>query len=173
MDEISLPVVIHMYTIIPFLLGIPILILKKGTLVHKTMGRIWASFMMFTAIVSFWIRTDGEFGWIHILSVVALVSVASAVLFVRRGNVRAHMTSMIGAYIGSGVGRVLRRYHPGSGYAYDPPWRINAGVGQGRVVIAFQFCSTRSTCHVSPKSLLWMRNTAPPLNAFDCTEYDM
>ncbi len=56
--------------------------------------------MLATALSSFWIRSDGQFSWIHILSAWTLVALACAVYFIRRGNVAAHKGFMIGTFLG-------------------------------------------------------------------------
>ncbi|HWA38616.1 MAG TPA: DUF2306 domain-containing protein [Burkholderiales bacterium] len=90
-------------------LGPALLFLRKGTPLHKGLGRAWAALMLLTAISSFWILKNGQFSWIHILSVVVLANLACAVYFIRRGHVRAHMKFMVGNYLGlvaAGVGAV-------------------------------------------------------------------
>jgi uncharacterized membrane protein len=90
-------------------LGPVILFLRKGTPLHKGLGRAWAALMLVTAVSSFWILKDGRFSWIHILSVVVLANLACAFYFIRRGNVRAHMKFMVGNYLGllaAGIGAV-------------------------------------------------------------------
>lgn len=89
------------------LLGAAVLFLQKGTALHKACGRAWAALMLGTAISSFWITRNGSFSWIHLLSVWVLVSLSLAVLFIRRGNVRAHRGFMVGTYLGlagAGIG---------------------------------------------------------------------
>lgn len=54
----NLPVTIHLVAAVPALaLGVPILVLKKGTPRHKVLGRTWAALTLVTAVSSFWIRT--------------------------------------------------------------------------------------------------------------------
>jgi uncharacterized membrane protein len=90
-------------------LGPAIFFLRKGTALHKALGRVWAALMGVTALSSFWILKDGSFSWIHLLSIFVLANLACAIYFVRRGNARAHVKFMIGTYIGlvaAGVGAV-------------------------------------------------------------------
>jgi len=90
-------------------LGPAVFLLRKGTALHKALGRGWAALMAIAAVSSFWILKDGSFSWIHLLSVFVLVNLLCAVYFVRRGNRRAHMKFMIGTYAGlvaAGVGAV-------------------------------------------------------------------
>ncbi len=83
-------------------LGAAVLALPKGTARHKAMGRVWAVLMLAVAIGSFWIRElmGGSFSPIHLLSVVTLVSLAVAILAIRRGRVRTHKFAMIGGFAG-------------------------------------------------------------------------
>jgi uncharacterized membrane protein len=92
--------------LLTFLLGIAVLLRRKGTASHKRLGRSWVVLMLIVAISSFWIRRDG-FSWIHLLSIWTLISLACAVWFIRRGNVRAHQGFMIGTFLGlagAGIG---------------------------------------------------------------------
>ena len=84
-------------------LGIAVLFLRKGTAAHKVLGRSWGALMLVVAISSFWITRDGAFSWIHLLSIWVLVSLACAVYFIRRGNVRAHRNFMLGTVAGLAV----------------------------------------------------------------------
>lgn len=85
------------------LLGALVLARRKGTRSHKRLGRLWVVFMLVVAFSSFWIlelRRGAGFSMIHLLSVWTLVSLALALWFIRRGNVRAHKGFMIGTYLG-------------------------------------------------------------------------
>ena len=85
--------------IVSLLVGGAVLLRQKGTASHKLLGRSWVALMLIVAISSFWIRRDG-FSWIHLLSIWTLISLACAVWFIRRGNVRAHKGFMIGVFLG-------------------------------------------------------------------------
>lgn len=75
----------------------------RGDLQHRVLGRVWALLMMWTALSSFWIRelNAGRVSLIHVLSVVTVVSLTVGVWAIRRGDVRTHVGSMRGAWIGS------------------------------------------------------------------------
>jgi uncharacterized membrane protein len=81
-------------------LGAAVLFLRKGTTLHRALGGLWVALMLATALSSFGITRGGAFSWIHLLSVWTLVSLASAVYFIRRGNVQAHRGFMVGTYLG-------------------------------------------------------------------------
>lgn len=87
-------------------IGTAVLVRRKGTASHKLLGRTWVIVILVAAISSFWIRRDG-FSWIHLLSLWTLISLACAVWFIRRGNVRAHRGFMVGTFLGlagAGIG---------------------------------------------------------------------
>jgi uncharacterized membrane protein len=84
-------------------IGLAVLLRQKGTRSHKFLGRLWVAAMVGVAVCSFWIfeiRRGAGPSWIHILSVWTLVSLALAVWFIRRGNVRAHKAFMVGTFLG-------------------------------------------------------------------------
>src|SRR3954466_16219503 len=85
------------------LLGAAVLLRPKGTVSHKLLGRIWVAAMVGVAVSSFWIfeiRRGAGPSWIHLLSIWTLISLALAVWFIRRGNVRAHKAFMVGTFLG-------------------------------------------------------------------------
>ena len=76
---------------------------QRGDARHRLLGRTWAVLLLWTAITSFWIRdiNDGAFSWLHVLSVVTLVTVTLGVVNAVRGNVPAHRGNMVGSWLGS------------------------------------------------------------------------
>jgi uncharacterized membrane protein len=89
--------------VLSLLVGGLVLARRKGTAQHRLLGRAWVLLMAIVAMSSFWIldiRNGEGFSVIHLLSVWTLVSLALAVWFIRRGNVRAHRGFMIGTYLG-------------------------------------------------------------------------
>jgi uncharacterized membrane protein len=102
MNQLFTPVMmIHLVTAVgALLIGGITLAMKKGTRMHRLGGRIWVSLMVVTALVSFGIKTNGHFSWIHLLSVSTLVAVTMAIAAVLRGNLKAHRRGMTLTYIG-------------------------------------------------------------------------
>lgn len=103
----SLPVMIHLATVVPaLLLGPVVLWRRKGDATHRLLGRIWATLMLVTAIASAFIRTPGAgiagtgFSLIHIFTVWTLINVPLAVLAARRGQIARHRGMMTGLYAG-------------------------------------------------------------------------
>ena len=101
-DDTPWALIIHVGTVIPaLLLGGPVLLMKKGTRLHKALGRIWAMLMMTTAISSFWLQgLVGSIGPIHVFSVITLISIPRAIWAIRKGDVRTHQQAMTGPFIG-------------------------------------------------------------------------
>jgi uncharacterized membrane protein len=97
-------VAIHLAAaILSLIVGALVLARTKGTRSHKMFGRLWVGLMLAVALSSFWIleiRDGAGFSVIHLLSAWTLVSLALAVYFIRRGNVRAHKGFMIGTFLG-------------------------------------------------------------------------
>jgi uncharacterized membrane protein len=97
-------IVLHVtFALAALALGSVVLVRRKGTASHKMLGRVWASLMAAVALSSFWIfeiRQGAGPSIIHLLSVWTLISLACAIYFVRRGNVRAHRGFMIGTFLG-------------------------------------------------------------------------
>ncbi len=89
-------------TILALALGIFMLIRRKGTVSHRTLGWIWVVLMLTAAVSSFWITgITGSFSPIHALSLLVLVLVPLAVLAIRRGKVARHRMAMIGLFFGA------------------------------------------------------------------------
>jgi len=97
----SLPLIVHLGTVLPALpLGAYILLQRKGGLLHRLLGRVWAGLMTTTAISSFWLQDNGGLSFIHIFSVATLISIPLAVFWIRRGDVERHRRAMASVYIG-------------------------------------------------------------------------
>ena len=105
MKEIAL--IGHLLTVLPaFVIGTYVLFTRKGSRRHRLLGKIYLVLMFVTAIFSLFIPAfDGpqfllHFGFIHLLSVLALYTVPAAYFAARNGNVRVHQGKMIGLYVG-------------------------------------------------------------------------
>lgn len=98
---------IHLASVVPcFLIGAWLLARRKGTTVHRRLGRVYVVLILFTAIVTLPMPAEvgprllDHFGYIHLFSVLVLVSVPAAIYSIRRGNVVAHRRNMVGVYVG-------------------------------------------------------------------------
>jgi len=93
---------IHLFTAVAALvLGALVFLGRKGTLLHRVSGRTWAGLMLVTAVSTFWIKSNGSYSWIHLLSIVTLVLLAAVVYAAIKGNIRRHRAGVIGLYSGS------------------------------------------------------------------------
>ncbi len=81
-------------------LGAVMFVRPKGTYGYRVLGRIWVACLGATALGSFWIKRDGNFSWIHLLSLWTLFGLAMAVREIRRANVPRHRAWMVGLYVG-------------------------------------------------------------------------
>ena len=98
---------VHLATVVPcFLIGAWLLARRKGTPLHMRLGRVYAGLILVTAVVALVMPAEvgprilDHFGFIHLFSVLVLVSVPLAVYSIRRGNVAGHRNHMVGVYIG-------------------------------------------------------------------------
>jgi uncharacterized membrane protein len=85
------------------LVGTAVLVLRKGTASHKLLGRSWVGLMLVATLSSFFLwelRRGAGPSLVHLLSIATLASLACAIYFIRRGNVRRHRGFMIGTFAG-------------------------------------------------------------------------
>ena len=105
LDAASLAVQLHAWAAMAaFLLGLAVLFRRKGTPLHKAMGRTWVALMLAVSLSSFWIHELNQFmgfSWIHLLSVLVLYSMTTAIFAIRRGDVRAHRIGMLSTFAGA------------------------------------------------------------------------
>ena len=97
---------IHAFSAIAaFLLGGFVLWRRKGTRLHKALGRVWVVLMLVVATSSLFIneiRLIGPFSPIHIFSLMVYLGIGQALWAIRvQRNVAAHRANMQGVYIGS------------------------------------------------------------------------
>jgi len=98
---------LHLATVIPaFFIGALQLLRRKGTPIHKLLGKIYMILMLATGLITLAMPAQvgpqflNHFGFIHIFSFLALLSVPTAYFAARRGNIRAHRYAMISLYVG-------------------------------------------------------------------------
>lgn len=98
----------HLITVVPCVfLGAYVLLAKKGTSVHRFLGKIYMILMLITALITLFMpalvgpQFLGHFGWIHLFSFLTIYTVPTAYTAIRKGNVRAHKRKMVLLYIGA------------------------------------------------------------------------
>ena len=93
---------IHVFAAVSALvLGATIFLARKGTLLHKVSGRVWAGLMLVTAISTVWIKGNGSYSWIHLLSIGTVVILAGVVYAAINRHIQRHRQGVIGLYAGS------------------------------------------------------------------------
>jgi uncharacterized membrane protein len=98
---------LHLATVVPaFAIGAFQLLRRKGTPIHKLLGKIYMLLMLATGFVTLAMpaqvgpRFLGHFGFIHLFSFLALFNVPAAYIAARRGNISLHRFNMISLYVG-------------------------------------------------------------------------
>ncbi len=83
-------------------LGMTNLVLAKGGLRHRIFGWCWMAVMLGVTLSSFAIRelNDGDFSWIHGLTIWTLCSMFIAIYAIRKGRIRTHAGFMTGTMMG-------------------------------------------------------------------------
>ena len=88
-----------------FFIGAVVLWRRKGTRLHKILGRLWVGLMLVVATSALFINETpliGPFGPIHILVIVTYVGIGQGLWFVLvRRNVVAHRMAMQSVYVGA------------------------------------------------------------------------
>ncbi len=72
--------------------------LPKGTLVHRMVGYAWIALMLFVAISGFFIhslRIWGPFSPIHLLSILTIFTLGTALYYARAGKIKSHKRAMV------------------------------------------------------------------------------
>jgi uncharacterized membrane protein len=96
-----------------FFIGLIMFARRKGDQKHRWIGRSWALLLTLTAVSSFFIKTSGQFSWIHLVSVGTLFFLIRAVFDARNGLIERHKSTMISLYFGSLVIAGLFTFMPG------------------------------------------------------------
>lgn len=97
------PLVIQIHVaaaMLALLAGCVVLVLRKGTMLHRRIGWVFATAIGITAATSVFIMRNGYFSAIHLLTLLSAVSLPYAIVMRRRGNIRAHQQTMIGLFAG-------------------------------------------------------------------------
>ncbi|MEQ8423985.1 MAG: DUF2306 domain-containing protein [Cyclobacteriaceae bacterium] len=99
---------VHLATVVPcFVLGTILMLMVKGTSIHKRLGRVYMILMLVTAIITLFMSAEvgprlfNHFGWIHTFSFLTIYTVPLAYLAIKRGDIRSHKRKMILLYFGA------------------------------------------------------------------------
>lgn len=90
------------------LLGLVLLLRRKGTLDHRLLGWTWVGLMGSTALSTLFIRdfrAPNLFGYtpIHLFTLTVALMLPLSIRYAQRGRVAAHRKTMHGLYIGACV----------------------------------------------------------------------
>lgn len=96
----KLPVIIHVAAVLPTIpLGGWLLLAKKGTTLHKQLGKLWLVLMLITATSAIFIQTTGGFSWIHLFVPMTFHAAWKVVATARRGDIQAHKRHLVFTYM--------------------------------------------------------------------------
>jgi uncharacterized membrane protein len=97
-----LPLWIHVVSALSALvLGAALLSRRiKGDRAHRIAGWTWVVLMLAVAISSLWIPKFMKLSWIHVFTLITLVSLPLGVYRARTHQVKAHRGTMIGVFTG-------------------------------------------------------------------------
>ncbi len=98
----------HLVTVVPCIfLGALLLYKIKGTSLHRFLGKIYMALMFFTAVVSLFLQAQvgpqflQHFGYIHLFSLLTLWTVPTAIMAIKKGDIKAHKRKMWLLYVGA------------------------------------------------------------------------
>ena len=99
---------LHLGSLVPaFVIGTYLLLNRKGTPVHRFLGKIYMGLMLFTAFITLFMEALvgpkflNHFGFLHLLSLFVLYTVSTAFRAIRAGNIELHKRKMVGLYVGA------------------------------------------------------------------------
>lgn len=96
----KLPVILHVAAVLPAIpLGGWLLLARKGTALHKQLGKVWLVLMLITATTAIFIQTNGTFSWIHLFVPLTFHAAWKVVATARAGNIRAHKNHLVRTYL--------------------------------------------------------------------------
>jgi uncharacterized membrane protein len=105
LSSLSPVVIMHItFALGALAVGPAALLARKGTRLHRASGYAWVTLMLGTALSAFFIRRHtglnfAGFTPIHLLIVVAIGGLASAMWHIAHRNIQAHRRAMWGTYV--------------------------------------------------------------------------
>ena len=96
----KLPIIIHVAAVLPTIpLGGWLLLAKKGTPMHKQLGKVWLVLMLLTATTAIFIQTSGSFSWIHLFVPLTFHAAWKVMSTARKGDIKAHKAHLVHTYL--------------------------------------------------------------------------
>ena len=98
----DLAIIIHVATVLPAIpLGGYLLLSRKGSKLHKRLGKVWVALMLTTASAAIFIQTSGSFSFIHIFVPMTYIASYRIIATARRGDMKGHRYEVQGLYLGA------------------------------------------------------------------------
>jgi uncharacterized membrane protein len=96
----KLPVIIHVATVLPTIpLGGWLLLARKGTPLHRQLGKVWLALMLVTATSAIFIQSSGGFSFIHLFVPITFHAAWKTIATARRGDIQAHKRHLVFTYL--------------------------------------------------------------------------
>ena len=99
---------VHLLTVVPCVfIGAYLLVAKKGGMIHRKLGIVYMTLMVTTAVIALFMearvgpRLFNHFGYLHLFSLLVLWTVPTALIQVKKGNIKSHQRKMILLYVGA------------------------------------------------------------------------
>ena len=97
-----LAIVIHVATVLPCVpLGAYLLLTRKGTKLHKRLGKLWVALMLTTATAAIFIKSGGSYSFIHVFVPMTYIASYKIIATARRGDMQGHRYEVISLYLGA------------------------------------------------------------------------
>ncbi|WP_416377784.1 DUF2306 domain-containing protein [Algoriphagus sp. D3-2-R+10] len=90
-----------------YFLGAHLLFARKGRVAHRKLGIVYMSMMMITAIIALFIRAQvgsllfNHFGYIHLFCILVFWTAPTALLPIKKREIKSHQRKMILLYVGA------------------------------------------------------------------------
>ena len=92
----------HVATVIPCVpLGLYLLLTRKGTAMHKQLGKLWVALMLVTATSTLFIHEGMALSWIHIFVPFTFHAAWKIIATARKGNIKGHRNEVLSLYLGA------------------------------------------------------------------------
>lgn len=113
--SLPLPVTIHIFSAFSALVLGTLLLSRrlKGDRAHRIAGWTWVVLMFTVAASSLWIPAFMKLSWIHVFTLITLVSLPLGIYRARTHDVKGHRGTMIGVFTGGLVVAGLFTLVPG------------------------------------------------------------
>lgn len=95
-------IMFHVTTVIPCVpLGLYLLIARKGTAMHKQLGKLWVALMVITATSTLFIHEGMALSWIHIFVPVTYRAAWLIISSARKGDIKRHKAEIVSLFLGA------------------------------------------------------------------------